>query len=168
VNHELRIKYGTSRAANTYGYGLVSLYDGGKKVAACNGGGYDMRGTVFGEWLEKTYQERLVALAKATKGAFARANWNGELGDESNYVRLPADRKVELYGGTYYENGSRESVHGRKGAQKYIAKPPHVTLDGGCGFESIYRIAKAIGLNVRTVDAGKKLDILLIEDTKPG
>lgn len=41
-----------------------------------------------------------------------------------------------------------------------------MTLDGGCGFSSIQRIAEAIGLKVRQIDAGKKVDIVLVTDTR--
>lgn len=160
MNHELRITYGTSRGRDTYGYALVSLHENGRKVASCNGGGYDMRGTVFGEWLQNTYAERLLELAKKTPGAFSQCNWNGELGPDAHYARVPAERKVELYGGTYYANG------GQGKSDYHDARSPFVSLDGGCGFESMRRIAEAIGLNIRTVDGGKKLDVLLVEDTK--
>lgn len=169
MNHELRITYGTSRGAESYGYGLVQLFERGKKVASTCGGGYDMRGTVFADWLTATYQDRLIALAKTKKkGVFDRRNWNGTMGDDSAYVSINADRKVSLYGGVYYENGSMAGVYDRKGdLKKNVAKPPHVALDGGCGFESIRRIAVAIGLDVREVSGGKRLDILIITDTKP-
>lgn len=167
MNHELRITYGTSRGAETYGYGVVTLYECGAKKARTSGGGYDMRGTVFADWLSAAYQDRLLVLAKKKRGVFARAVWNKAMNDESEYVRTDAARKVELYGATYYPKGSRDGIWDRKGdLKKYIAKTPHVTLDGGCGFDSIRRIAEAIGLKVRTVNGGKKLDILIIEDTK--
>lgn len=58
----LTITEGTSRAADTYGYTLITLTDSGtgKKFRAC-GGGYDMFGTVFGDWLAETYQDELRA-----------------------------------------------------------------------------------------------------------
>jgi hypothetical protein len=53
----LTFKWSTSRGQNTYGYTICSLYVDGKKVSSCNGGGYDMRGTCFGSWLEKEFSE---------------------------------------------------------------------------------------------------------------
>lgn len=157
MNHELRITYGTSRGRDTYGYTLVSLREYGRKVATCNGGGYDMRGTVFGEWLEKTYGERLLKLAKAKPRAFSQYNWNGVDGADSRYVSVAADRKVELYGGTYYANGQGKSEY-------HTARAPFVSLNGACGFRSMQRIAEAIGLKVRILDAGNGQDIVLVED----
>ena len=45
----LEFKYGTSRGQNSYGYRIVSLFAEGKKIASCNGGGYDMRGIESGK-----------------------------------------------------------------------------------------------------------------------
>ena len=39
---ELVFKWTTSRAKLTFGYNVVSLFVDGVKVAACNGGGYDV------------------------------------------------------------------------------------------------------------------------------
>ena len=53
------IKWTVSKGVNTYGYNICTLYIGGGKVAACNGGGYDMVGTVWGMWLQAQFQDRL-------------------------------------------------------------------------------------------------------------
>jgi hypothetical protein len=58
----LTFKWTVSRGRNTYGYNICSLYVDGKKVASCNGGGYDMQGTALGNWLEKEFQEQLKTL----------------------------------------------------------------------------------------------------------
>lgn len=57
----LRFKYGVSRGQNSYGYRIVSLLVNGKKEYSTCGGGYDMRGTVFGQYLMK-YKDRLEKL----------------------------------------------------------------------------------------------------------
>lgn len=59
----LNLSYGTSRGRETYGYTIVSLVDTdtGKRYR-CMGGGYDMMGTVFGEWLEDVHQAALQAI----------------------------------------------------------------------------------------------------------
>lgn len=54
----LEIKYTVSRGRDTYGYNIVSLIDVDKKYKA-SGGGYDMVGTVFADWLEANYHDRL-------------------------------------------------------------------------------------------------------------
>lgn len=59
--HNLIIKHSVSKGRNTYGYNLVTLRDGKSRYSTC-GGGYDMIGTVFGDWLYSCYKERLKAL----------------------------------------------------------------------------------------------------------
>jgi hypothetical protein len=58
----LTFKWSTSRGRDTYGYTICSLFVDGKKVSSCNGGGYDMRGTCFGSWLEKQFSEDIKKL----------------------------------------------------------------------------------------------------------
>lgn len=60
----LKISWSTSRGRDTYGYNICKLEDTltGKRYR-CMGGGYDMIGTVFGEWLADVHQKALVELA---------------------------------------------------------------------------------------------------------
>jgi hypothetical protein len=62
MNRTLEVKFGTSRARDSAGWNMVTLYEDGRKIARCNGGGYDMRGTVLGDWLTYAYADRLRAL----------------------------------------------------------------------------------------------------------
>jgi hypothetical protein len=63
LGETLTIRWGTSKGRDTYGYTTCSLRNQrGKRVAACNGGGYDMRGTVIGNWLAATFPNELRAL----------------------------------------------------------------------------------------------------------
>lgn len=58
----LEFKWTVSRGRETYGYNICSLYVDGCKVASCNGGGYDMRGTALGRYIARAYADRLNAL----------------------------------------------------------------------------------------------------------
>lgn len=58
---QLQIKWTISKARDSYGYNVVTLYDHNEKFRA-NGGGYDMLGTVLGKWIQKNYMERLKEL----------------------------------------------------------------------------------------------------------
>jgi hypothetical protein len=62
---ELKLNVGTCRGRYTEGWTMVTLVatSTGKRYRA-RGGGYDMHGTVLGDFLEETYQMRLRALAK--------------------------------------------------------------------------------------------------------
>lgn len=58
----LIFKYGTSRARDTFGWNIVTLYVDGVKIARECGGGYDMRGSALGEWIQDYFQSELSAL----------------------------------------------------------------------------------------------------------
>lgn len=61
--NKLTLSWSTSKGRETYGYTICRLDDrnNGRRFR-CMGGGYDMIGTVFGEWLETYYQNELVKL----------------------------------------------------------------------------------------------------------
>ena len=53
----------TSRRSDSYGYTTCSLRNSrGERAAACNGSGYDIRGTVIGDWVARTFPNELNAL----------------------------------------------------------------------------------------------------------
>ena len=54
----LEIKWSVSRARDTYGYNICTLIDGVAKYRTC-GGGYDMIGTVFANWLAANYLDKI-------------------------------------------------------------------------------------------------------------
>lgn len=58
----IQFKWTISRGRDTYGYNICSLYVDGNKVTGCTGGGYDMQGTCFGNWLEKEFAEGIKTL----------------------------------------------------------------------------------------------------------
>lgn len=112
---KLKLSWSTSRGQDTYGYNICRLDDTttGRRYK-CIGGGYDMVGTVFGEWLEENYQEQLLSL-------------NPEVNNMCGYRKL-----------------------------HFVGQRVKVSLDGGCGIESMIRIAKAIGLEVETMYNSRK------------
>lgn len=127
------IKWTVSRAQNTYGYNIVTLTDcdTGKKYRT-NGGGYDMTGTVFADWIQDIYQAELMGIAKR-----AHSNY-----DPARPTKTKEGPKKSLYGMTAYYNAG---------------KLVRVRLDGACGLDSIIRIAEAIGLETeRIYDRSKR------------
>lgn len=116
----LALSWSVSRGRDTYGYNICRLDDTstGERFK-CMGGGYDMVGSVFAQWLEACYQADLVALKD-------RANYTSTAAGEF----IPANREDSLYGMAYLENDNR------------------ISLDGACGLECMIRIAEAIGLEV--------------------
>ena len=59
--HHLIVKHSTSRGRDTMGYNIVAIWEGKSSYKTC-GGGYDMLGTVFGQWLAANYKEKLNTL----------------------------------------------------------------------------------------------------------
>lgn len=116
----LKIKWTTSRGQNTYGYNICTLYADGDKEASCNGGGYDMEGTVLGEYITKEYADRLKALP---------ANY-GSSDINKGFYGLSFYNKAENKRHATYKEG--DTVH----------------IDGACGVSSVRAIAEAIGLEL--------------------
>lgn len=115
---QLALSWSTSRGHDTYGYNICRLddMDTGKRFKTC-GGGYDMTGTVFADWLEDTYQKQLLQL---------QGNAYYIHSEKFGYIKNPGDNR--LYGMTHDQIRNR------------------ISLDGGCGLNSIMQIAEMIGL----------------------
>lgn len=123
--HHLAITWSTSKGRDTYGYNICRLddRDTGKRYRTC-GGGYDMIGTVFGDWLEDYYQAELMTKIKelmTNPDAFEDCGYAVK-----GYLKFPG-----LYGMTYNTNTGK------------------VALDGACGISSMIAIAEALGLEVQ-------------------
>ena len=119
INH-LVISWGVSRGRETYGYNICRLdsRDSGKRYR-CSGGGYDMTGTVIGDWFTSEHQEELKTLVSENQHKIVDSYCNGKY------------KKIEdFYGLTINPDGS-------------------VTLDGACGRESMYNIIRACGFEVQ-------------------
>jgi hypothetical protein len=84
------------------------------------GGGYDITGTVFGEWLVATMQAELRKLAQDGRAYY-----------------------VKRKGEPYTVNDSPESLYGL-----YLREDGSVSVDGACGFSCVRRIAEAAGATV--------------------
>lgn len=119
----LTVKWSISRGRETYGYNICRLIDRstGKSYRAI-GGGYDMLGTVFGDWLQDAYAGELLTIS-------GRADhfWAG-------LTATAGVRQDRLYGLT---------------CNSTIPSETRVYLSGSCGLESMKRIAEAIGLTVQ-------------------
>lgn len=72
----LEFKWTVSRGRDTYGYNICTLYADGVKVARCNGGGYDMKGTCLGSYIASAYADRLLALKPQDMPA--QSHWEAE------------------------------------------------------------------------------------------
>lgn len=89
----LRLTWSVSRGRDTYGYNIARL-DSRARRYRCSGGGYDMVGAVFGQYLQAEHQERLRTIADRL------SSWSKETGFVKN------EKPDALYGGTVYADGS--------------------------------------------------------------
>lgn len=136
----LTFKYTTSRGQDTYGYNICSLYVDGKKQFSTCGGGYDMKGTVFAQWVKANFLEKLKTL-KSNRGSM--------------------DDNTGFYGLTF----SRIGENGRHEYCKEYEPKANIHLDGACGFSSITAICKEIGIEVEYVTSEKNGDLSIYQAT---
>ena len=143
-------------------------------VAACNGGGYDMRGTVIGNWIAGTFRNELLRLTRYFYGlTFHDPNYNpgkAVIGRDCNDCTLTKG-DIGSKGRTVEEaeaNGNSFGLERLQAVYKASSKTPtrkHTVprIDGACGESSVLRILNAIGLSLRKVHATSKLDVYVIE-----
>lgn len=107
INH-LVLSWSVSKGRDTYGYNICRLDDrnNGKRYRTI-GGGYDMIGTVFGEWLQENYQEQLLNIKDKSHRIY-----NSTLNDNTN--------PVNFCGMTYNVKNNTVSLDGACGIESMI------------------------------------------------
>lgn len=138
VNTGLAFRWTTSRAADSYGYNICSLMIDGRKVATTCGGGYDMQGTVLGQWINATFPAQLRALA-ADRIALAEA------AGTARYYDGGQGAKLDVNGHTLYLYGL--NVWKAEGENM----PVEVRCNGGTGLNQMTNVLKALGLKLTSV-----------------
>lgn len=94
----LKLSWSVSRGVKTYGYSICRL-DSELRRYRCMGGGYDMVGTVFGDWLQTEYQESLQAWARKQPIEPAYSHVTGYWRIKSKYgITITPDGRVSLNG----------------------------------------------------------------------
>lgn len=116
----LRLKWTVSRGRDTYGYNICTLYVDGVKYTSCNGGGYDMEGTVIAQYIKDTYFDRITKL-------------------EGNSGSLDATG-TGFYSIMYYNDTDKWHKNYQEGDS--------VSFDGACGITTVMQVARAIGLDL--------------------
>ena len=139
----LEFKWGKSRGRDTYGYNICTLQVDGAKVASCNGGGYDMKGTCLGDWVARTFAARLLRLRKPFHGLSFH---------DPNYKTPAKVAEREAKG----ESLGLERYQAFYSASSPIPTRKHrvPSINGACGFSSVESIMVAIGLKSRYVKEG--------------
>lgn len=114
-----------------------TLFVDGVRATRATGYGYDKEGTCFGEWIQKNFQPQLLKLINKRKAEHTNAH---EGNPNSGYYKIP-----KLYGMEFTLTTSKRS-----------SKAVRALLDGGCGFQSMMTIFKAIGGKVLTYNGRQK------------
>ncbi len=171
----LEFKWTVSRGRDTYGYNICTLYVDGDKVARCNGGGYDMKGTCLGDFIAKRYEDRLLKLKvpiNQRNGAEIREYYGLTFHDpDFNPAKavLPSGKTVEEAEKDGDSMGLDRYQQFYSASSKVPTEKHRIPLiDGACGWSSVEKIAEAIGLTFEYQDSKSKNNTFYImEDEKP-
>lgn len=128
----LTFNWTTSRARDSYGWNICTLKGfKGDKIASTCGGGYDMKGTVLGEMINKYFTYELKKLV-ANSGSM--------------------DTPSGFYGLSHYNPNAKTS---KRRFLKRATSNTRTYVDGGCGFDSMRRILEKIGYKIEFVKETK-------------
>lgn len=141
----LQLTWSTSRGADTYGYNICTLRVHGERIASTCGGGYDMTGTVLGDFIQEAFQRELVAMATDHPERFAA--WFDEGAKKSRHVQDEHGRspRGSLYGATVYTRPAHPGEDNPASVVLGDNRVTRVVLDGGCGESSMRTILNALG-----------------------
>lgn len=143
--YNLTFKWTVSRGRNTYGYNICSLYVDGIKVSSCNGGGYDMQGTCFAEYINIAYHQELIKLFEPEFLELATKPHDKDYeGNELKYKHLSLNSPY--YGVTLYQHLLPVKYPTEITQNVYSNS---VVLNGASGFDSMKRIAEKLDLQVQ-------------------
>lgn len=183
----IEFRWTMSRGRDTYGYNICSLWVDGRRVSACNGGGYDMKGTALGNFIASRYADRLCALPVESfpeqRGGGERRLY-GLTFHDPNYdpgqavIGECADDRT--LGGSKGETVAEAEAAGKSlGLERYQAiyraSSPVPTdrhtvpsIDGACGMSCVETIMRAIGLSLRWVPGrrNRKNDVYILVDER--
>jgi hypothetical protein len=137
----------------------MTLYVDGDKASRCNGGGYDMKGTVLGHWIATTFKDQLLGLKETFYGlTFHDPNYD------------PSKEVIEGQSIAERENAGKslglERYQAFYSASSKLPTEKHVVpqIDGATGFSSVERILKAIGYSLAWVPSrNNKRDLYTLE-----
>ncbi len=139
--YNLKFKWTTSKARNSYGYNICTLFVNNEKRTRCNGGGYDMQGTCLGNWIARQFEKKLLEFKKDFYGlTFHNPDWK------------PSEEIIERE-----EQGKSLGLERYQDFYKQSSKLPtkkHTIpqIDGACGFNSVENILNHIGYKIRLID----------------
>ena len=177
VSRGLSTNWSVSHARETEGYAVCTLKWGDKKLASCNGGGYDMVGTVFAIWMCRTFKDELKALKLKQfpswdHNGITKRGFYGLTFHDPNYD--PGKTKIKCKDGVMRTIDEAEKLGESLGLERYQdqfkASSPTPTkrhtipyMDGACGLSAVEDVMHALGIKLRHIDATAKRTTWLIE-----
>ena len=139
--YNLKFKWTTSKARNSYGYNVCTLLVNREKKARCNGGGYDMKGTCFGSWIEKEFKKDLLKFKQDFYGlTYHDPNW------QPSKEIIKREEEGKSLGLERYQDFYKQS------SKLPTEKNTIPQIDGACGFRSVEKILNHLGLNIELID----------------
>ena len=133
----LSLSWSISRGRDTYGYNICRLDDTATDTRfRCSGGGYDMVGTVFAQWLCAEFQRELTELFETRKAELQAAYGSA--------LRLP-----ELYGATFDPKKQVVHIDGACGLSSVIKVAEYIGLKVS---RTSNKRGQTTGFNVESVD----------------
>lgn len=143
----LSFKWTVSKGRDTYGYNICTLKADGKKVAQCNGGGYDMKGTCLGNLVAYHFKDELLKFKTEFYGlTFHNPNYD------------PGSKIIE--GQTVEEREKEGKSLGLERYQSFYSASSKLPtklhtiplINGACGFSSVEAILKEMGYTLKYID----------------
>lgn len=161
--YNLEFKWTVSRGRDTYGYNICTLYVNGNRAARCNGGGYDMEGTVLGNWIAATFPDDLRKLTTEFYGlTFHDPNFDpGKAVVKGETVfDGPADGKTVEQLEKEGKSFGLDRYQAFYSASSKLPTERHTVplLDGGCGFSCMTKVGKAIGMTFERIPTRRRSD----------
>ena len=139
--YNLKFKWTVSKAVNTYGYNICSLFVNGQKVSSCNVGNYDMQGTCLGDWIEREFKNELLQLKENFYGlTFHNPNW------QPSQEIIKKEEEGKSFGLERYQDFYKQS------SDLPTEKHTIPVIDGACGVNSVEKILKAVGYQKSCID----------------
>ena len=139
--YNLKFKWTTSKAQDTYGYNICTLLVDSQKVSRCNGGGYDMKGTCLGDWIAKEFKKDLLKFKQDFYGlTYHDPNW------QPSKEIIKREEEGKSLGLERYQDFYKQS------SKLPTEKHTIPQIDGACGFRSVEKILNHLGLNIELID----------------
>ena len=139
--YNLKFKWTTSKAQDSYGYNVCTLLVNREKKARCNGGGYDMQGTCLGDWIAKEFEKGLLKFKQDFYGlTYHNPNWQPT--DET----IEKEKKDGFVGLARYQDFYKQS------SSLPTEKHTIPQIDGACGFSSVEKILNNLGFKISLID----------------